>query len=65
MKIIKKNDEDTSENELNHMLTINHENILRYFDHFDHLIDYVNNTCIIYEFCEVRRYFFLVYFNSG
>ena len=56
MKVMNKIDE-TAENEFNHFLRINHENILRYFDHFDHRISGRIHTCVITEFCEVCSLF--------
>ena len=52
MKIIKQigqNDED----EYLFMWKINHENILKYYEHFDHEIDALDYTCIITEYCQV------------
>ena len=54
MKMLEKTDE-TAENEFFTYLQVNHENIVKYFDHFDHYdeensIDYI---CIITEYCEV------------
>lgn len=52
MKIMQKIDK-TAENEFNNLLRISHENILRYFDHFDCCISGMDHTCVITEFCEV------------
>lgn len=41
-----------TENELNLFLEINHDNIVRYFDHFN--LD--NQTFLIMEYCEVSIY---------
>jgi serine/threonine protein kinase len=44
-----------SENELEMLFKINHENIVRYFDHFYLKIGNDNQTCLITEFCEVNN----------
>lgn len=54
MKMLEKSD-DSAENEFITYLKVNHENIVKYFDHFDHYeeensTDYI---CIITEYCEV------------
>lgn len=53
MKVIK-NAGDMAKREFENMLKINHENVIKYYDHFDHKIDYIENTCIIMEYCEVK-----------
>lgn len=43
----------TAENELAILLEINHENIVKYYDHFDLNISGDDHTFIIMEYCEV------------
>ena len=54
MKIMDESDSIT-ENELDMFLRINHDNIVRYFDHFHLEIGDDNQTFLITEFCEVTR----------
>lgn len=56
MKVIKKLDA-ADENDFVMLLRISHENILRYFDHFDHVIDDLDHTCVITEYCEASSSF--------
>jgi serine/threonine protein kinase len=42
-------------NELEILSTINHENIVRYFDHFHKKIGGEDKTFLIMEYCEVSR----------
>ena len=44
-----------TENELEMFFEINHENIVRYFDHFHLKIGNDNHTFLITEFCEVNN----------
>ena len=44
-----------TENELDMFFEINHENIVRYFDHFHLKIGDENQTFLITEFCEVNN----------
>ena len=51
--------DSATENELNIFSEINHENIVKYYDHFDRLI-YIEGenkitTFLITEYCEVSR----------
>jgi serine/threonine protein kinase len=46
--------DSTTENELDIFLRINHDNIVRYFDHFHLEIGDDNQTFLITEFCEVK-----------
>ena len=55
MKIMDKLDTST-ENELELLLEISHENIVRYFDHFHMRIEGEHQTFLITEYCEVSRY---------
>ena len=52
MKMIRK-DSDT-ENEFLIYLQISHENVLKYFDHFEHEEDGLDYICIITEYCQVH-----------
>lgn len=52
MKVMNKM-ESSAENEFSLLLTLYHENILRYFDHFHHETLEESQICIITEFCEV------------
>lgn len=54
MKIMDKLDTE-SENEQKLLWELNHENIIRYFDHFDLKISDEGHTCVITEYCEVGR----------
>ena len=40
-------------NEFSLMWKISHENILKYYEHFDQEIDGLDYTCVITEYCEV------------
>ena len=57
MKIMDASDDSdsTTDNELEMFLNINHDNIVRYFDHFHLKIGDDNQTFLITEFCEVSR----------
>ena len=55
MKIMDQLDSST-ENELILFFEINHENIVRYFDHFHMSIKGENQTFLITEYCEVGYY---------
>ena len=46
---------ESSENELQIFMRIEHENIVRYFDHFHKQINDNNNTFLVTEYCEVSR----------
>ena len=43
----------SSETEMIILLNINHENIVRYFDHFSQQISNANFICVVTEYCEV------------
>lgn len=43
----------SAQNELKLMKQINHENIIKYFDHFDDECYGADYLCIISEFCQV------------
>ena len=62
MKIMDQMDLST-ENELEMFLNVNHENIVRYFDHFHIRIGDDNHTFLITEFCEVNEYLTLLSFT--
>ena len=46
--------DQSAENEFTLMWEINHENILKYYEHFDHEIRDKEYTCVITEYCHVR-----------
>jgi hypothetical protein len=46
-----------TENELEMFLEINHDNIVRYFDHFHLNIGNDEHTFLITEYCQVIRIF--------
>jgi hypothetical protein len=48
--------DSVTENELDLIVKINHEKIVRYFDHFHKSIGSKHKTFLITEFCEVSRY---------
>lgn len=52
MKVMKKMD-SCAANEISLLSKIHHENIVRYFEHFDQVIDALDYTCIITEHCQV------------
>jgi len=52
MKVMDKLD-PTSENEQIMLWKISHENVVRYFDHFNQELDGSLHTCVVIEFCEV------------
>lgn len=54
VKIIDRLDSE-SEKELEMLVEINHDNIVRYFDHFYLKFGDDNQTCLITEFCEVKN----------
>ena len=58
MKIVKKKFNQKTQNEFSALLKINHENILRYFEHFECVYDEIDSTFIITEYCEVRKIIF-------
>ena len=43
----------SAQNELKLMKQINHENIIKYFDHFDDQFYGTDYLCIICEYCQV------------
>ena len=53
MKVIDRLDSN-KQNEFSIMWNITHENILRYYDHFDHKIKGKYKTCVITEYCQVN-----------
>lgn len=53
MKISIEKYDSSAENELAIFLEINHENIVKYYDHFDLNISGDDHTFIIMEYCEV------------
>ena len=55
MKIMDRLDSVTV-NELELFSEINHNNIVRYFDHFHKKIGEENQTFLITEYCKVSRY---------
>ena len=46
---------ESTVNEIELFSEINHENIVRYFDHFHMRIGGENKTFLITEFCQVSR----------
>ena len=55
MKIMDQTD-STTFNELELFSKINHDNIVRYFDHFHKKIGGENQTFLITEYCQVSNY---------
>ena len=49
-----KSEEYSTENEVSIFLQIEHENIVRYYDHFHKKINDEYYTFLIIEYCEVR-----------
>ena len=47
--------DSTTENEIEMFSKINHENIVRYFDHFHLNISYDEYTFLITEYCQVSN----------
>lgn len=62
MKMLNKLD-PTAKNECSLLFNIKHENIVKFYEHFDHEIDGLDYTFVITEFCEVffclAMFFFL------
>ena len=56
MKVMNKLD-PSAENEFSLMWRINHENILKYYEHFDHEIRGKDYTCVVIEYCHVCVFF--------
>ena len=56
MKILEKN--CTSENELELIMSVNHENVVKYYDHFELIKGGTKYLCIITEFCHVSKLYF-------
>ena len=54
MKIMDQLDSVT-ENEIDLFIKINHDNIVRYFDHFHKRIGGENQTFLITEYCQVSK----------
>ena len=52
MKMVKKVD-SSAENEFFLLLQTSHENVLKYFDHFEHEERDIDYICIITEYCQV------------
>ena len=48
--------DSVTENEIELCSKINHENIVRYFDHFHMSNEGENQTFLITEYCQVSRY---------
>lgn len=55
MKLIK-NVNEKSKKEFKNLMEIAHENLVKYYDHFYHNIQYIEYICIITEYCEVLYY---------
>lgn len=54
MKLLKQAD-PTAQNEIKKYMKLSHQNIVRYFDHFDHEIHDETYTCIVFEYCQVKK----------
>lgn len=70
MKVMNRLDSSTV-NEFSIIWNITHENILRYYDHFNHEINGKEKTCVITEYCQVilflkcyktELYYFILFF---
>ena len=59
MKVIKNRFNKKIQNEFALLLEISHQNILRYFDHFEDVYEDLDCTFIITEYCHVNSYIFL------
>ena len=53
MKVIKNRFDEKVQNEFGLLFKISHENILRYFEHFEDVFDDLDSTFIITEYCHV------------
>lgn len=51
MKILDEN--EMAQNEANTLSRLDHENIIKYYEHFEFRINETNKLCIVTEFCEV------------
>lgn len=66
MKICKRGEETGIEmtlifnNEVDILKNISHENVIKYFDHFEVTIFDSNYFCLICEFCEVIKLVFAI-----
>ena len=58
-------EKSSSGNELDMFLNVNHDNIVRYFDHFHMRIGDENHTFLITEFCEVNENLSLLSFTHS
>lgn len=71
MKLIKKDEEWNERNEeslqrikeIDLLQRVQHENLLRYFEHFEEVIFGVDCLCLVSELCEVIFSFDLFYFR--
>lgn len=64
MKIMDKLGLSSDNKEQDFLWKINHENIIRYFDHFDLKISSWNHICIITEYCDVMKFISIVIYYS-
>lgn len=59
MKMIKNVLDESAKMELEKMQTINHDNIVKHYDHFIHS-GYIEHICIITEYCQVTLFNFFL-----
>ena len=64
MKVVNKLGANDLNDEFSLMSEINHQNILKYYEHFDHEVDGKDSTCVITEYCEVKSKICYLIFNS-
>jgi len=53
MKTIEMNKGSTLEQEHFILSRLNHENIIKYYEHFEQVVIGCNNLCIVTEYCRV------------
>ena len=63
MKVVNKLGENDLNDEFTLMSEINHQNIVKYFEHFDHEAEGLYSTCVITEYCEVKSKIFSIKYN--
>lgn len=59
-KVQKDQNSNQVQNEVSLLLEISHENVLRYFDHFDGVFKNLDSTFIITEYCHVSCFKFIL-----
>ena len=63
MKVVNKLGENDLKDEFTLMSGISHQNIVKYYEHFDHEVDGRDSTCVITEYCEVKSQICSIIYN--